>query len=100
VRSLAEQDLNREIVRRNREIILPDKGHNREITEQDRFERVWRHSAPISPPEMWRLNPPTPLDPGVALQFMLKGLPRDLGLAHATQRSKAFRHAVDLWVFT
>jgi hypothetical protein len=28
----AEQDLNREIIRLNREIILPVKGHNREMT--------------------------------------------------------------------
>jgi hypothetical protein len=45
-RSLAEQKLNREIIRLNREIILPDKGRNREITGQDRFKQDWASFRP------------------------------------------------------
>ena len=47
-RLCAEQELNREIIRLIREIILPDKGHNREITGQDRFKQDWAPSRPGS----------------------------------------------------
>jgi hypothetical protein len=38
--------VNREIFRVNREIILPDKGRNREITGQDRFKHDWASFRP------------------------------------------------------
>jgi hypothetical protein len=67
--SRAEQDHNREIIRAY-------QGGNREITGGEQAprdsagsSRMRRHSAPIQPLEMWRLEPPTPSRPQDRFRF-------------------------------
>ena len=52
----AEQELNREIIRLSREIILPDQGQNREITGARAVQAGSGAVPPQLAAEMWRLR--------------------------------------------
>jgi hypothetical protein len=51
----AEQELNREIIRLNREIIRPYQARTGRLQATNGSSRTGRHSAPIPPPGMGRL---------------------------------------------
>jgi hypothetical protein len=76
VRSLAEQGLNRETIRLNREIILPVKARNREITGQDRLKQDW---ASFRPNPATRNVAPKPADTSQP-QRLFEVVPRPIGV--------------------